>query len=221
MEILPGAVKTIHVVRTTQSSAVVKQNVVFSSSRTLIQPPFTLPPGFVVNVAQQMDGLALLQAIGPNAVPLVFFDPQYRSLLDRQNYGNEGVLRQRERAQLQQMDTGAIGGFVREISRILMPSGHCMLWADTFIILGQGVDVYLEGTSFAKVDMICWDEMRMGMGYRSRQVGEYLVVLQKPQCVLRGYGLTTEFRASGPRRSQSSRLAHWLCTRSRLDCNNA
>ena len=36
------------------------------------------------------DGHALMGNISPSAAALVFFDPQYRSLLDAMKYGNEG-----------------------------------------------------------------------------------------------------------------------------------
>jgi site-specific DNA-methyltransferase (adenine-specific) len=152
---------------------------VFSGTRTLVQPEFELPNGLILDQPQQMDGMALLSVLADNSVPLVIFDPQYRVLLDRQKYGNEGISRQRERAQLPQMDTGVIQDFVGETARVLMPSGHLFLWTDTYIILGQGVTVFLEGTDLQTVDMIVWNKQRMGMGYRSRQVGEFLVVLQK------------------------------------------
>jgi len=37
-----------------------------------------------------MDGLKLLEKLETDSIPLVFFDPQYRTILDKQNYGNEG-----------------------------------------------------------------------------------------------------------------------------------
>ena len=69
-----------------------------------------------------MDGLKLLSLLPPASLPLVFFDPQYRSILDRQQYGNEGE-RQKSRAELPQMTDQTIGRFIAQIERILMPSG--------------------------------------------------------------------------------------------------
>ena len=169
------------------SSALLRAfNKVFSGTRMLTQPEFVLPTGFALNQPQQMDGIVMLQALAPNSISLVFFDPQYRGLLDKQQYGNEGVSRQRERAQLEQMGAETISNFVHEIDRILMPSGHLMLWGDKYTVLGQGVSVFLEGTDLQTVDMIVWNKQRMGMGYRSRQVGEFLVVLQKPPTRAKG-----------------------------------
>ena len=52
-----------------------------------------------LNVAQQGDALELLRSLPDGCTPLVFFDPQYRGVLDKLAYGNEGA-RQRERAKL-------------------------------------------------------------------------------------------------------------------------
>jgi hypothetical protein len=43
------------------------------------------------DVRQRGDALALLRALPDACSPLVVFDPQYRALLDRQKYGNEGI----------------------------------------------------------------------------------------------------------------------------------
>jgi hypothetical protein len=45
---------------------------------------------FLPNVAQRGDALALLQSLPDSCTPLAFFDPQFRELLVRQSYGNEG-----------------------------------------------------------------------------------------------------------------------------------
>lgn len=124
-----------------------------------------------------MDGLKLLAAVPAASVPLVFFDPQYRSVLDRQQYGNEGE-RQKSRAKLPQMDDKTIRRFIGHVERALMPSGHLMLWVDKFIVC-RGVLSLLEGSALQLVDMITWNKGRMGMGYRTRRYSEHLVVLQK------------------------------------------
>src|SRR5579859_2742158 len=77
----------------------------------------TLP----LNSKLHMDGLTLLKSLENNSVSIVFFDPQYRGILDKMNYGNEGE-RQIERSKLVQMDEKKIISFVREINRILKPS---------------------------------------------------------------------------------------------------
>lgn len=68
--------------------------------------------------------------------------------------------------------------FIRELSRVLKPSGHLFLWVDKFHLC-QGVLPWLENTDLNLVDMIVWDKGRIGMGYRTRRKSEYLIVLQK------------------------------------------
>src|SRR5579862_2614372 len=152
---------------------------VFVRGRSLPQPKSKaeLPKTFVRNRRIKAEGSAFLSKLPAAQFPLVFFDPQYRGVLDHQAYGNEGA-RQRARAKLEQMDDALIGGFFYEIDRILMPSGHLLLWTDKFHLC-EGLAPWMEGTELAIVDLIVWNKLRMGMGYRSRRVSEYLVVLQK------------------------------------------
>jgi site-specific DNA-methyltransferase (adenine-specific) len=154
----------------------VKTKSVYSNERTTIQPPFKAN-GLKVDTRQQMDGFNLLSKLTSNSLPVVFFDPQYRSVLDKQSYGNEGE-RQKERAILPQMDIATIKAFLSQIERVLMPSGHLMLWVDKFIVC-SGMQELINGTNLQLVDMITWNKQRMGMGYRTRRVSEYLVILQK------------------------------------------
>jgi site-specific DNA-methyltransferase (adenine-specific) len=127
--------------------------------------------------ALRMDGFDLLRRVPTGAAAAAFLDPQYRGVLDRLDYGNEGA-RQKGRASLAQMDEATIGRFVSELARTLRPSGHLFLWVDVFH-LAEGVSPWLAGTGLSRVDLICWDKLRMGMGYRSRRRTEYLLVLQK------------------------------------------
>lgn len=150
---------------------------VFSGIRSIVQPHFNLPTGLKLDAPQKMDGLKLLKALPKMSVPLVFFDPQYRSILEKQQYGNEGE-RHKKRVELPQMSDKTIRKFLAEIERVLMPSGHLMLWVDKFIIC-SGIHSLLEGSGLQLVDMITWNKERMGMGYRSRRYSEHLVVLQK------------------------------------------
>ena len=62
-----------------------------------------------------MDGLDFLARLPDEAIPLAFLDPQYRGVLDKLAYGNEGVNRGRARAALQQMDETTIN-FIQEIA---------------------------------------------------------------------------------------------------------
>jgi len=120
----------------------------------------------------------MLARIPAGAAAAAFFDPQYRGILDRQAYGNEGEKRGRRRVSLPQMTQEAICEFVAALDRVLMPSGHLFLWMDKFHLC-TGFGDWIAGTALGTVDMITWNKQRMGMGYRTRRCSEYLVVLQK------------------------------------------
>ena len=124
-----------------------------------------------------MDGLTLLKSLATCSVSVVFFDPQYRGVLEKMNYGNEGE-RQIERSKLIQMNEKTIISFVREIDRVLAKSGHLFLWVDKFHLC-EGISLWLKKTDLAIVDMVVWNKSRIGMGYRTRRSSEYLLILQK------------------------------------------
>ena len=132
---------------------------------------------FLENTKNKADGISLLTTIKTNTVSLCVFDPQYRGVLDKLKYGNEGA-KQKERCQLQQMTTDQINLFLQQTSRILKPSGYLFLWLDKFHLC-EGIDDWLKGTEFEKVDLMVWVKPRIGMGYRLRRKTEYLIILQK------------------------------------------
>ena len=152
---------------------------VFSTARSVSSQSIQLPPALRLNERLRMDGLKLLADLPGEAVPVAFLDPQYRGILDKMGYGNEGKSRGQRRCALAQMDSAAIARFVQGIERALMPTGHLFLWLDKFELL-NGFQRWLEGGSLEVVDLVNWDKARMGMGYRSRRVTEYCLVLQKP-----------------------------------------
>ena len=131
-----------------------------------------------LNYRNRIDGLALLSQLRDASIKTAFFDPQYRGVLDKLSYGNEGVSRGKQRCELTQMSEETIVTFIAEIDRVLEPSGHLFLWIDKFHLC-QGVLPWLVGTDLNLVDMVVWDKDRIGMGYRTRRKSEYLVVLQK------------------------------------------
>lgn len=47
----------------------------------------------LVNKPNKMDGLKLLKRLNNGVAAAAFFDPQYRGILDKMGYGNEGVTR--------------------------------------------------------------------------------------------------------------------------------
>lgn len=149
---------------------------VFSGERNIVQPEINLN-GLLMDSKQTMDGVELLSKLQSNSIPLVFFDPQYRQILDKQAYGNEGK-RQVRRALLPQMPEALIYQFLADIERVLLPTGHLMLWIDKFMLCSCSLSL-LAHSNLQVVDMVTWNKERMGMGYRTRRYGEYLLILQK------------------------------------------
>ena len=129
------------------------------------------------NTKLTINGLELMQSLESQSVDLCFFDPQYRGVLDKLKYGNEGE-RQKGRATLHQMSNETIIEFIAEIDRVLKNSCYLMLWIDKFHLC-EGIKQWLKGTELQIVDLITWDKGKMGMGYRTRKQCEYLLVLQK------------------------------------------
>lgn len=134
-----------------------------------------------------MDGLDLLKSLKDNSVNAVFFDPQYRGVLDKMNYGNEGE-RQIERSKLPQMSERKITSFIKEINRTLQDSSHLFLWVDKFHLC-EGITTWLKKTDLAIVDMVVWNKSKIGMGYRTRRSSEYLLILQKTPIKSKGIWL--------------------------------
>ncbi len=131
----------------------------------------------VMNKRNKMDGVKLMSLLGEHSVSCCFFDPQYRGVLDKMKYGNEGS-RQIKRSNLKQMNESLIIDFINNIERVLMPSGHLFLWVDKYHLC-TGVNKWFENTNMELVDMITWDKERMGMGYRTRKQTENLIIFQK------------------------------------------
>lgn len=133
---------------------------------------------YKLNKKQIADGIDLLSDINDGTITTAFFDPQYRGVLDKLQYGNEGKGRGKARSDLKQMDEDTIKQFIVQIDRVLKNSGHLFLWVDKYHLC-NGVQSWLENTDLNLVDMIVWDKDKIGMGYRSRHKSEYLIVIQK------------------------------------------
>jgi site-specific DNA-methyltransferase (adenine-specific) len=131
---------------------------------------------FQQNAAQYGDALALLRSLSNSCSPVTIFDPQHREVLDKLAYGNEGA-RQRERCKLPAMSSDYVDACCREAARVLAPSGYLLRWIDTFGLCQAHHLRVADGLQC--VDLIAWDNLRPGNGYRSRRCGDYLVVLQK------------------------------------------
>ena len=138
-----------------------------------------------INDKNIVNGLDLLMYLNENSIATTFFDPQYRGVLDKLKYGNEGKSRGKARSELQQMDEDTIISFIKEINRVLKPSGHLFLWVDKFHLC-QGIHNWIVDTELNLVDMIVWDKGKIGMGYRTRHKSEYLIVLQKSPVKAKG-----------------------------------
>ena len=151
---------------------------VFANRRVVATPPLVLPDKLKPNTRLKMDGLQFLSLLPRASVPVAFFDPQYRGVLDKMNYGNEGKSREMRRCSLQQMSETQIATFVQGIDAVLIPSGHLFLWIDKFHLC-QGFTHWLDDTTLDVVDLIVWDKGKLGMGYRTRRTSEFCVVLQK------------------------------------------
>ena len=125
------------------------------------------------------DGIELLNQIKNESLKVIFFDPQYRGVLDKMSYGNEGKQRGKARSSLNQMSEEIIKQFLNEMERVLKPSGYLFLWVDKFQLVEGITNWFVDLPSIVPVDMITWNKMKIGMGYRTRRKSEYLVVLQK------------------------------------------
>ena len=152
---------------------------VFSTQRRVDSPSISLPKGFAFNKRMKMGGIEFLSKIPQASVPIAFFDPQYRGVLDKLGYGNEGKKRGQRRCSLPQMSEKIIKDFIRGIASALIPTGHLFLWLDKYHLC-TGIQKWINGSKLETVDLLIWDKNRMGMGYRSRKISEYLIVLQKP-----------------------------------------
>lgn len=166
-------------------------NNVFSSVRKKgkeLETPILKGDIAKVNDYNLLDGLSLLENIHNEVITAAFFDPQYRGIMDKMKYGNEGESRQKARMELSQMSDEMIKLFIEEIDRTLIKSGHLFLWIDKFHLC-EGTDAWFKNTSLNIVDLITWDKGKIGMGYRTRRKSEYLLVLQKSP--LRAKGIWT------------------------------
>ncbi len=131
-----------------------------------------------IDQRQKINGLDLLKNITNNFAKVIFFDPQYRGVLDKQKYGNEGKGRFQRRCDLTQMTEEVIEEFIVQIDRVLMSSGYLFLWIDKFHLC-EGAAKWFKNTNLQTVDMMVWEKPRIGMGYRTRNKCEFMLILQK------------------------------------------
>lgn len=132
----------------------------------------------LLNRKNKMNGLDLLNLLDKESIKVAFFDPQYRGVLDKLSYGNEGKSRGKDRSALPQMSQEIIFEFLAKIELVLKPNGYLFLWLDKFHLFE--VKSWIENyQSLEIVDLVTWNKMKIGMGYRTRRKSEYLVIIQK------------------------------------------
>lgn len=137
------------------------------------------------------NGINLLHNILDDSISACFFDPQYRQVLDKMVYGNEGE-RQKKRTILPQMNNEFIESCLVRIEKILISSGYLFLWVDKFILC-EGIHLQLfDKINFQEekmnlVDMITWNKESFGMGYRSRRTAEHLLIYQKSPKMIKSW----------------------------------
>ena len=139
----------------------------------------------LLNHRNKIDGIELLKQCKNEYSKVIFFDPQYRGILDKQHYGNEGISRGQRRCALTQMSEEKIQEFINEIDRVLTKSGYLFLWIDKFHLC-EGIHKWIKNTQLQIVDLIVWDKNKIGMGYRTRNRCEFLMVLQKTPIKVKG-----------------------------------
>lgn len=169
------------------------------------------------NARQRMDAVELLEAIPNRIAVMFFFDPQYRAVLDKMKFGNEGA-KQVQRARLPSMNDPDISFVIEEAHRVLKPSGHLMLWMDKFSLAsGHWHRWVRRSPGLEVVDLIAWNKLRPGMGRRARCVTEYLAVLQKKPTrakdVWTDHRITDSWMESSDRRIHAHAKPHVLTER--------
>jgi site-specific DNA-methyltransferase (adenine-specific) len=147
-------------------------------------------PRFDLDARNVGDALALLRAVPTEFTKLVFWDPQFRQLLDEQRYGNEGINRGKRRKQLPAMSPEFIASCDAEIRRITVPSGYCCRWVDEFQLLNGLFKI----AGLEHVGVIHWNNGRAGMGKRIRPTGGSVVILQKPPIGVRAKRLAVRWK---------------------------
>jgi hypothetical protein len=131
-------------------------------------------PRFDIDARNVGDALALLREVPTEFTKLVFWDPQFQQLLDKQHYGNEGLNRRKRRKQLPAMSADFIASCDAEIGRITLPSGYCCRWVDEFQLLNGLFKI----AGLEHVGVIHWNNGRPGMGKRVRPSGGSMVIMQ-------------------------------------------
>ena len=81
----------------------------------------------IINKKLKLDCLKLLKILPRKSIDCAFFDPQYRTILDKMRYGNEGKTKEKERCLLPQMSENYISESLKFIELALKPSKYLFL----------------------------------------------------------------------------------------------
>jgi len=112
----------------------------------------------------------MLKSLDNKSVSLVFFDPQYEKA------GSVMFVDY----PLHFQSENQIIVILKEIERILKPSGFCLLWVNKEVLKSDRVQNWLiKTTKLNIVDFLVWLKRKIGMGSYFRSSGEYAWLLQK------------------------------------------
>ena len=162
------------------SKHLVDDDILFASNST----PLAIE--YATDVAHYgLHALDLLATVSTDSIYAAIYDPQWRAVLDKLDYGNEGA-RQKGRVALAQQSDNDITAIGIELARVIRPSGHVLMWADKTNVCSGAAPAFF-GDALQIVDLICWSNpSAFGMGYRSRHRAGYVIVLQKPPIRAKG-----------------------------------
>lgn len=126
---------------------------------------------YLKNIRQEGEGLELLQSLENGSATLVFLDPQYEkadSVLWAKNWPVQGQTEYQ------------VSAFLKEINRVLKPSGFCLLWVNKGFLSTDRLPAWLLTAPKLKVvDFLVWDKDFLGTGFYFRSRAEYAFLLQK------------------------------------------
>ncbi|RHZ36690.1 DNA-methyltransferase [endosymbiont GvMRE of Glomus versiforme] len=126
---------------------------------------------FAHNSVNQGNGLELLRSLPTNSTKLVFFDPQYEIANKVSRIKNWPLIYQTSQQ---------INQFLKEIARVLKPSGFCLLWINkTLPITGQFLTWLKHVSNLKMVDLLMWNKPHFGFGSYFRNQTEFALLLQK------------------------------------------
>lgn len=126
---------------------------------------------YLKNVKQEGEGLELLTSLEDKSVALAFFDPQYEKVGDVSRVKDWPLHYQSE---------NQITEILKQIERVLKPSGFCLLWISKEILKLDRIQSWLLRTTRLKmVDFLVWNKEKIGMGSYFRSSGEFAWLLQK------------------------------------------